>query len=90
MIDNIVRDCVAFLLLAFVVLFGFALALHVLLRGLSGDDAENQSQGSDGNDDLAAALDAFGSFQSSLATMFYALLGQIEPEVKNLHICMNW
>ena len=66
------------------VLFGFALALHVLLRGLSRDDGENESDGSDRNDDLAAALDAFGSFQSSLATMFYALLGQMEPEVPNL------
>ena len=70
MIDNIVKDCIAFLALAFVVLFGFALALHVLLRNVSCDESESES------------CDAYGSFRDSLLSLFYALLGTFEPEVR--------
>ena len=72
MIDNIAKDCVAFLALAFVVLVGFAIALHVLFRSVPNDR--------EGCSDVS---DAFGTFPSSLVSLFYALLGAFEPEVRS-------
>lgn len=71
MIDNIIQDCVSFLGLAFVILFGFGLALHILFRhALAGDEV------------VDGLSDAYGTLQSSLATLFYALLGTFEPEAR--------
>ena len=84
MIYNIARDCVAFLCLSFIVLFGFGLALHVLFRGISASTEEDVSNARDDfiqDEDSVAASAAFGTFKQSLVTLFYALLGAFEPEV---------
>lgn len=81
MIENIVNDCISFLFLAFVMLFGFALALHVLFRGITEGVLELEDKSNAEDDTIQDASDAFGTFQSSLATLFYALLGAFEPEV---------
>ena len=74
MIENIVKDAIPFLGLALVILTGFALALHVLFRGVTEDE------------DMDKALDeAFGSFPKSMLSCFYALLGTFEPEVPLLY-----
>lgn len=69
MIENIIKDCIAFLALAFVVLFGFALALRVLFRGVQPESYTRED------------YRQFGTFQESLLTLFYALLGTFDPEV---------
>lgn len=71
MIDNIAKDCVAFLALAFIILVGFAIALHVLFKSVANE-----------SDDCADVSDAFGTFPSSLLSLFYALLGAFEPEAR--------
>ena len=81
MIQNIVNDCVSFLFLAFIVLFGFALALHVLFRGLMDGALAHGGESNADDSNNKDVEDAFGTFQSSLATLFYALLGAFEPEV---------
>jgi len=92
MINHIVRDCIAFLFLAFVVLFGFALALHVLFRGLVEESSQNCS--SDPchvqESDVIAGVDAFGSCEGSLAKLLFALLGAFEPEVLRLSGSLSW
>lgn len=97
MIDNILQDCIHFLGLAFVVLFGFGLALHVLSRGIQPLDLDG-GDGFDNDDALvnqllpviiedeieAEVADAFGTFPRSLLTLFFALLGNFNPEVIRL------
>ena len=94
MIDNIAKDCVYFLGLASIILFGFSLALHVLFRGVldlqildeAVEDPEQLvtvSTLTEANWDAVVTGDVerdFGSFQDSLVTLFYALLGNFEPE----------
>lgn len=70
MISNIVQDCISFLGLAFIVLFGFGLAMHILFR--------HEMRGDENSED---ASEAYGSLQASLVTLFYALVGGFEPEV---------
>mgnify|MGYP000459425404 CR=1 FL=1 len=73
MIGNIIQDCILFLGLAFIVLFGFGLAMYILFR--------HEAHGDEGNEE---ASDTYGSLQASLLTLFYALVGGFEPEVEVL------
>ena len=80
MIENIIKDCFAFLALAFVVLFGFALALHVLFRSVP-----IETDGDRGlNADEIDVRHPFDTYRDSLLSLFYALLGAFEPDVRSL------
>ena len=72
MIDDVLNDCLAFLVLGLDVLFGFSVALYITFR--------HSSNGSEDTRD--AVEEAYGSFQRSLLTLFYALLGDFEQNVK--------
>lgn len=67
MISNIAMDCNTFLILSFIVLSGFSLALHVLFRQTEYEDELVDS--------------SFRTLTNSFRTLFYALLGAFEPEV---------
>ena len=73
MITNIYVDCLPFLSLAVVILLGFGLALYVLLH----EDIA-------GLEDDALSL-SHGNILKSILTLFYAVLGEFEPEVHPIH-----
>lgn len=94
MIENVVKECRVFLLLSFSVLFGFSLALYVLygsvIDGDNGEsDTENSALGSSSNEDRDKSNDvreAFGTFQGSLLSMFFAMVGMLDAAVRYAQI----
>ena len=71
MISDILKDCLAFLALATIIIVGFSLSLHVLFRHHVHVEEDNEDP----------VPFAFGSFWSSLLTMYYASLGNFDQEV---------
>ena len=71
MLGDVVRDCLAFLVLGIAVLLGFAVAFHVLFR--------HTAEISDPDNGLESA---FGTLHESILTLFCALLGEFELEVE--------
>ena len=78
MIQNVVRDCFVFLLLSFSVVVGFGLALHILHRHA----LEEAETGADEPSDDHDYRGDYGSLVKSLQTLFYALFGVFDPEVR--------
>ena len=78
MVQNVVIDCIAFLVLSFSVVVGFGLALHVLHRHAP----EEAETGADEPDDDHDYRGDYGSLVKSLQTLFYALFGLFDPEVR--------
>eukprot|EP00210_Caulerpa_lentillifera_P008889 g8481.t1 len=83
MVENVIRDCIPFLMLLGIVLVGFSLALFTLFQyalthehSINGnnDKANEESY----SDDINAS---FGSPQKALLTMFYAMIGTFEVEI---------
>ena len=94
MVDNIARDSQHFLYLAFVILCGFAFSLRILFRHTVPENnseldssnvpnAVNNAQNSPVCGSEVDAQEAFGSPWRSLATLFYALLGDFDPAVSD-------
>ena len=102
MIVNITWDSIPFLLLASNVLFGFGVAMPVMLRSSDSDntcDAETDNvhctvKSGDANctiqnDDVHCTIqNDFGSFHKSLLTLFYALLGDFDKEARSF-LCFD-
>ena len=82
MIANIVQDSIPYLFLLTTILFGFGVALPVMLRSRSERDQENDNSDS-GDEDVKSVIENdFGSFDKSLMTLFYAMLGAFDKEVR--------
>lgn len=88
-IENIVKDCLYFLILALLLLVGFSLALFIILH--SCNDNEDDSQGEDPllNETSLSKVDdekaeegssSFSAPYRAVLTMFYAMVGTFEPE----------
>jgi len=77
LISNVILDCIPFLALSLVVLVGFSVAFYVLFQcvsNLATADALEEEE------DLIH--DSFGSLRRSLSTLFYAMVGTFELEVR--------
>lgn len=109
MVMSVISDCLVFFGFLLVLLLGFALAIHIMLRGVverrrqhedeaytsrNTGHANNNDQdaaqswfpfrrNAGGDDDVPDVSKAFGSYKKSVLTLFYALFGQIDPEVTN-------
>jgi len=84
MIENVVKDCISFLLLATLVLIGFSFALFNLFQhALSSDSLQNAKIHNE-EDTLASMIDlSYGNPLKAMATLFYAMLGTIDIEVNS-------
>eukprot|EP00210_Caulerpa_lentillifera_P007820 g7462.t1 len=80
MIENIIKDCVPFLGLAVVILFGFSFALFILFQ-----QALHEIKLIDNEDDNNETKDiieqSFGDPWKAIVTMFYAMIGTFEPKI---------
>ena len=90
MVADVIHDCFVFLLLGFLVLFGFAVAFHVLFRHIAGTADATAPPGMEDNRFAHSSLNgtdddtetAFGTLHESILTLFCALFGSFEFEVK--------
>eukprot|EP00210_Caulerpa_lentillifera_P007810 g7453.t1 len=73
MIENIIKDCAPFLVLALVILLGFSFAMFVLFQQALHEN--------DHNDTRDLIKQSFGNPWKTMVTMFYAMVGTFEPEV---------
>jgi len=79
----VVHDCRPFLGLAFVILAGFSVALFVLFQCCSIPPSTNATEEEDDDDDEGDLIhESFGSQWRSLSTLFYAMVGTFEVEVR--------
>ena len=78
MIYSIVWDSSIFLGLAFIVMIGFGVGMPALFRKPSGTE-----------DEIDDVKDAFGQINSSLETLFFALVGNFQPTVRCLYLHNN-
>eukprot|EP00210_Caulerpa_lentillifera_P008888 g8480.t1 len=81
MIENVIRDCMPFLILSGIVLVGFSLALFALFQqSLRHCDPCNQDHVGDISnwDEINAS---FGTPQKAMLTLFYAMIGTFDVEV---------
>lgn len=85
MIENIVRDCLSFVLLVGCALIGFGLALYVAFHYSLDHSSCNINEGQEGEckeSEIKEQIDMdYGSPWKAILTMFYAMLGTFEPEV---------
>lgn len=84
MIEHIVKDCIPFLTLAFVILSGFSLALFVLFqRSLQ---EKRVLEGVEENDEIKKDIDqCFGDPAKAMVTLFYAMIGTFDSKVRSMH-----
>jgi len=79
LISNVISDCIPFVRLTIVVLVGFSIALYLLFRcgsiPLSASASEDKDEGE-------LIHESFGSPTRSWSTLFYAMVGTFEPEVR--------
>jgi len=90
MIENIIRDCLYFVLLSIFAMIGFGLGLFIAFQSSRGDGNCNSDELQGGEckeNEIKDKINmSFGSPWMALLTMFYAMLGTVEVEVNfNCH-----
>jgi len=75
------NDILPFVSLALAVLVGFSVSLHVLFRCSLNTHSTSESE----EDIYTMIHESFGSPLRSLSTLFYAMVGTLEPEVSSFH-----
>eukprot|EP00210_Caulerpa_lentillifera_P008920 g8511.t1 len=86
MIENVVRDCIPFLILSGIALVGFSLALFILFQhSLHYSVASGQENDSgdhvEGGISLHKINASYGTPQKSMLTLFYAMIGTFDVEI---------
>lgn len=84
MIENVLRDCMSFLLMAFVVLVGFSISIFIIVQHLLDDHTTEKE-----DDPMPAIKASFGSLLRVMVTLFYIMLGMFEPEVSHFEFILN-
>jgi len=86
MIENVVRDCVPFLTLAFSILGGFSCCLFVLFQhSLQEKKMQQDTEEEEEKDEFKNAIkQCFGDPLKAMVTLFYAMIGTFEPKVRNV------
>jgi len=90
MIENVIMDCLYFVLLTISAMIGFGLAFFIAFQSSLGDETCNSNDLQEGeckeNEVREKTNMSFGSPWMAVLTMFYAMLGTIETEVNlNYH-----
>jgi len=83
MIESVIKDCIPFLILTFVILVGFSLALFVLFQHSLQEKREQQDYKED-NEIKNTIEQCFGDPGKTMVTLFYAMIGTFEPKVRNM------
>eukprot|EP00210_Caulerpa_lentillifera_P005218 g4985.t1 len=76
MIENVLRDCMSFLLMAFVVLVGFSISMFIVIQQFLHDYEMDKE-----DDPMQKIHDSFGNLIRVMVTLFYVMLGMFEPEL---------
>ena len=82
MIAHIVWDSIPFLFLSSNILFGFGVALPVMLRAQSNANQEVDKDGGDDSDIKSDIKNDFGRLDRSVVTLFCAMLGNFDKEAR--------
>ncbi|GMH39374.1 hypothetical protein BSKO_07272 [Bryopsis sp. KO-2023] len=80
-IGNIIQDMATFLVLSFLVLFGFGVAFFVLYRHIRHADISTEDLSLQDEKELDNIMTSFGDLPRTLATMFAFMLGDFDLEV---------
>lgn len=85
LVENVIRDCVPFILLTLAVLIGFGLAMFAVLQSIMHKmDFEEDSE-------TKVAIDqGFGNPVKSILTLFYAMVGMFDPTVSTNQLSKNF
>eukprot|EP00210_Caulerpa_lentillifera_P007742 g7388.t1 len=87
MIENVLKDCLPFLVLALVILIGYSFALFILfqspLQTIKDDVKTNHSEEKDNENDEVIRLmeQSFRDPWRAMVTMFYAMIGTFESKI---------
>lgn len=87
MIENVIKDCLYFLMLACLILVGFGLALFTMMRYCiddhkDGDGSSPSNSTQERDDQVEKQLESsFRTPYKAILTLFYAMVGTFEPEV---------
>lgn len=82
LVENVVRDCIPFLLLTLGVLAGFGFAMFALFQSILYElDFEED------NETRIAIDQGYGNPIKSMLTLFYAMVGMFDPTVSINYYC---
>ena len=89
-LGEVINDCIAVISLGLFAMVGYAVAFYVLFRHTAGGVKSPESRGNDVspsahsmiNDSGVDLETAFGTIKGSILTLFCALLGEFDFEVK--------
>eukprot|EP00210_Caulerpa_lentillifera_P007821 g7463.t1 len=84
MIENVIRDCIPFLILSGVVLLGFSIGLFAMFQDviqISNSIKLEEDDGQEENETHQKIVSSFESPQKAILTLFYAMIGTFDVEV---------
>eukprot|EP00210_Caulerpa_lentillifera_P007813 g7455.t1 len=84
MIENVIRDCIPFLILSGVVLFGFSIGLFAMYQDVVHASDSNKLEENDmqeENETHQKIVSSFETPQKAMLTLFFAMIGTFDIEV---------
>eukprot|EP00210_Caulerpa_lentillifera_P007837 g7479.t1 len=84
MIENVIKDCIPFLILSGIVLFGFSIGLFAMFQDVMQviDSSKlEEDNGQEENETHQKIASSFESPQKAMLTLFYAMIGTFDVEV---------
>eukprot|EP00210_Caulerpa_lentillifera_P007815 g7457.t1 len=84
MIANVIRDCIPFLTLSGIVLFGFSFGLFAMFQDVIqaiDSSKPEEDEGQEENETHQKIVSSFETPQKAMLTLFYAMIGTFDVEV---------